>query len=105
MKFDYKKLAARFAGRPDELMFTAVAGAAINTNIAVTGATANGQTASIGLKDGLLAVLEFQDTAGATQGLVADRVNEASITSAGNIQLTTTNTTGHGLLVIWLKRR
>lgn len=106
-KFDYRKLAARIAGKPPELMFSVVAGTTANTNIAVTSphGSASGGSVSIGREDGLLAVLEFQDTAGATVGIVADRVGEASVTSDGNIQLTTTNTTGKGLLVIWLRHR
>lgn len=80
---------------PLDLQFTVVAGAAINTNIAVAG---------IKRGDGLLAVLEFQDTAGVTVGLTANRVAETNITSDGNVQLTTTVTTGKGLLVIWVKR-
>lgn len=94
--FDYKRSASRAAGKPVIPTFTVVAGAAINTNIAVTG---------IKREDGLLAILDFQDTAGATQCILANRVAETSVTSDGNIQLTTTNTTGHGLLVVYLKRR
>lgn len=94
-KYDLKKLAARVAGRPAELMFTVVAGAAADTDIAISGIT---------LRDGLVAVLEFQPpTAASGDGLVADRVGEAAITSDGNIQLDTTATTGNQLLVVWYK--
>src|SRR4051812_24846838 len=96
-KLDWQRfMSSRASGRMPELMFTVVAGTTSATNIAVAG---------IRIHDGLVAVLEFQDTACATVGGVADRVGGASITSAGNIQLTTPTTTGHGLVVVWMKRR
>lgn len=65
-----------------------VAGAAANTNIAVAG---------IGLKDEITSVMEV-DFAGSA---INDRTSEASVTSAGNIQLSTTDTTGKTLLVAY----
>lgn len=104
-KIDWKRLARAAVGRPPELMFSVVAGTTANTNIALTGKDSTGSNVSIGLKDGLVAVLQFQDTAGVTACVTADLVAETSVTSAGNIQLTTTNTTNKGLLVIWYRRR
>lgn len=66
-----------------------VNGAAAATNIAVPG---------IAVGDVLLAVLH-QDTGGLFE---ADRSTEAAITSAGNVQLAATNTTGDKLVVLWL---
>ena len=90
-----------FAGSPPEgkaltdllgelqgLKASAAAGAAVDTNIAVTG---------IALDDTLVAVIEI-DIAG---DAVAIRTAEAAITSAGNIQLDTTNTTASHLLILW----
>lgn len=91
-KVDIKRFAARFAGRPVIPNWTVVAGAAANTNIAVSG---------INVEDGLVAVLAF-DFGGTA---IVDRVSEATVTSAGNIQLSTTNTTGKVLLVNWVKVR
>jgi hypothetical protein len=105
-KMNFLKRAQRASGKPMELMFSVVAGAAINTNIAVSAVSGvTGATETIKRGDGLLAVIDFQDTAGGTAGVVGDRVGETSITSDGNIQLTTTNTTNHGLLVIWQRNR
>lgn len=65
-----------------------VAGTTADTNIAVAGITKD---------DVLIEVLEI-DIAG---NGVADRTAEASITSAGNIQLGTTDTTASHLVVKW----
>ena len=73
------------------IKFNAAAGAATDTNIAVSG---------IAVEDTLVGVLEI-DIAG---DAVADRLSESSITSAGNIQLTTTTTTGSFLLIIWMDK-
>ncbi len=70
-----------------------VAGAAADTNIAIAG---------IKTGDKLVSVLQVEPDNGATGTMLTDRTGEASITSDGNIQLTTTNTTGKQLLVIWL---
>ncbi len=72
------------------LKCTLVAGAAANADIAVTG---------IAVEDTIIGVIHLEGTA--TYAAPADRLSEASITSAGNIQLTTTNTTGDFLLLLW----
>lgn len=77
------------------LTFTSVAGAGTATNIAVSG---------IATEDTLLAVIHFQTTT-YTPSTILNLVAEATITSAGNIQLSSTNTTGGRLLVIWLNKR
>lgn len=75
------------------LRFTLVAGAAAATNIAVAG---------IAVADTLVSVLRFDvDT---TLRDITDVTSEAAIRSAGNIQLTTTVTTGDKLLVIWIDK-
>lgn len=85
------------AGRPETPKVSVVNGAAANTNIAISG---------ISLHDRLIEVVEYQPpTAGSGSTIVGDRTAEASITSAGNIQLSTTDTTGNQLLVRWRKRR
>lgn len=76
------------------LSVNVVAGAAINTNIAIAG---------IATADTLLAVIQFDISTGTVVDVI-DRKSEASITSAGNIQLTTTNTTGDKLLVAWFNK-
>lgn len=63
-----------------------VSGAAAATNIALTG-VAPGDT--------LGSVLMFAG------GVPSDVTSEAAITSAGNIQLSTTNSTGNTLVVEW----
>ena len=78
--------------------FTVVNGAAANTNIAVSG---------INTQDKLMAVvkLDFTLTEGAPNTRTweaSDLTSEASITSNGNIQLSTTNTTAEILLVFWI---
>lgn len=78
----------------NEIKVGFAAGAAAATNIPIAG---------IEPGDRLLTVLEVQPpTAGAGNTIVAERIGEASITSAGNIQLTTTDTTGNQLLVLYL---
>ena len=93
-KLDIRKLARHFAGRTPELMVTVIPGAAASTNIAVAGIT---------LRDGLLAVVQVEDTAGVADGVIAELVSEASITSDGNIQLSSTDTSAGGLLILWWK--
>lgn len=79
------------------LKITVVAGAAADTNIAISG---------IKTEDTLLAVLEIQPpTAASGDTIKGDRTSEASITSDGNIQLTTTDTTGNQLLVVWWDKK
>ena len=75
------------------LKVNVVAGAAINTNIAIAG---------IATADKLVAVLQVEPDNGTTATMLTNRTSEASITSAGNLQLTTTSTTGKQLLVLWL---
>ena len=65
-----------------------LAGAAATTNIALTGATTADTLGSV-----------IHNTA----GTLADVTSEASITSDGNIQLSTTDTTGDQLVVEWYK--
>lgn len=74
------------------LKVTVVAGAAAVTDIAVAG---------ILTTDTLVAVLHEDGTSGVTQ---SNLVSEASITSAGNIQLATTATTGDKLVVYWFDK-
>lgn len=76
----------------DEIKVKVAAGAAINTNIPIPG---------IEPGDQLVGVIQFTETTGNFTG-AEDRLAEAKITSAGNIQLTTTDTTGTTLLVIYL---
>lgn len=68
-----------------------LSGAAAVTNIAVSG---------IATADVLVAVLQF-DVSGGNVVNVIDRLSEASVTSAGNIQLATTDTTGDKLVLIY----
>lgn len=82
-----------------KLKSNVVAGTTATTNIAISG---------IATTDRLVAVVRFNveaDTGDNASGDkvadVSDLLSEASITSAGNIQLSTTNTTGDKLLVIW----
>lgn len=69
-----------------------VAGTTAATNIAVTGIT---------LQDRLVAVVRLDRDGTAANINISDVQSEASITSNGNIQLSTTNTTGDSLLVMW----
>ena len=74
------------------LKVSVVTGAAAVTNIAVTG---------IATEDTILAVVGV-DGDNATLALtVIDVTGEASITSAGNIQCATTNTSTNRLIVFW----
>jgi hypothetical protein len=69
-----------------------VAGAAANANIAVTGITINDQ---------LVSVVRLDRDATAANINLSDVRAQTLITSDGNIQLSTTNTTGDTLLVQW----
>jgi len=96
-KGNLDKLARRVAGNPAELCVNVVSGAGSATNIAISGIERN---------DLLVSVLELQPpTAASGNAVKGDRTAEASITSSGNIQLSTTSTTGNQLLVIWYKVR
>lgn len=75
------------------LKLSIVDGAAAATNIAITG---------IATEDLLVAVIE--STTKASIASRADRLSDASITSAGNIQLATTNSTSNQLEVWWVDR-
>ncbi len=77
------------------LRVSVVAGADDDVNIAVTG---------IATEDTLLSVLQVEPDNGSGGTMLTDRTGESSITSAGNIQLTTTDTTGKQLLVIWYNK-
>jgi hypothetical protein len=75
------------------LKLSVVAGAAINTNMAVTG---------IAVEDQILAAWAVQPpTATSGNTFATDLFAEINITSAGNVQCTTTNTTGNQVLVLW----
>jgi len=71
--------------------FTPVAGATAATNIPVT---------DIATEDTLVGVLSVDFAGGAIANLIA----EASITSAGNIQCATTDTSAAKLIVVWLNK-
>lgn len=77
------------------LKITSVAGAGTATNIAVAG---------IATEDTLVAVIHFQTTT-YTPGTILNLVAEAAITSAGNIQLSSTSTSGGRLLVVWFDKQ
>lgn len=75
------------------LKVVVVAGTTAAANIAVSG---------IATTDKIVAVVRVDLDATAANIDVDDLTSEASITSAGNIQLSTTNTTGDKLIVFWL---
>ncbi len=75
------------------LKVVVVAGTTAAANIAVSG---------IATTDKIVAVVRVDLDAAAANIDVDDLTSEASITSAGNIQLSTTNTTGDKLIVFWL---
>jgi len=72
------------------LQFSLLDGTTAVTNIAVTG---------IATDDTLIACLHISTAA--SIATMADILSEVEITSAGNIQLATTNTTSDQLLLIW----
>ena len=74
------------------LKSSVVAGAAATTNIAISG---------IETTDKIVSVVRLDRDATAANINISDVTSEASITSNGNIQLSTTNTTGDALLVLW----
>ena len=78
--------------------FTVVNGANINTDIMVSGITTPDKIVSVVKLDFTLS----EGTPNTRTWQAADLSGEASITSAGNIQMGTTDTTGEVLLVLWL---
>ncbi len=74
------------------LKFEVLAGAATDTNIAVTG---------IAIDDTILKCLMVEPDDGTTSTMLTDVTSETNITSAGNIQLDTTTTTGKQLLLVY----
>lgn len=74
------------------LTTTLVAGTTATTNIAVTGIATEDTLQSVLMQDG-------------TTKAVTNVSSEASITSAGNIQLATTDSTGNTLIVNWYNKR
>ncbi len=70
----------------------------------VNGTTATTNIAVSGIKttDRLVAVIGFDPDNATPASQVQNFSSEASITSDGNIQLSTTNSTGFDLLVMWL---
>jgi predicted benzoate:H+ symporter BenE len=76
------------------LKLAIVNGANINTNIAIAG---------ILREDTLVFVVRFP--AAYAVANITSHLTETSITSDGNIQLTTTNTTGDRLIVGWYDKR
>ena len=94
----HSRLAGQLAGSTHNILqelqglrISVVGGAAANTNIAVAGIAEN---------DTLLSVVRFDRNATAANITLADVSGIASITSAGNIQLTAA-TTGDSLIVFW----
>lgn len=83
----WNSLAARAAGKPAVLKQVIVAGAAADTNIAITGIKKN--------EDQLVSVIEVPASAA-----LVDRTATTSITSDGNIQCTA-STAGNQLIVTY----
>ena len=80
------------------LKFTVVSGTTSATNIAVSGIATTDKFVSVVKLDFTLS----EGTPNTRTWEASDLTSEASITSAGNIQLSTTNTSGEVLLVLWL---
>ncbi len=80
------------------LKFTVVNGAAAGNNIAVAGIKTGDRLVSVVKLDFTLS----EGTPNTRTWEASDLTSEASIPSDGNIQLSTTNTTGEVLLVLWL---
>lgn len=72
-----------------------VAGAGVDTNIAIAG---------IALEDTILLVMRLNRDGTAGNIDISDVTSEASITSAGNIQLNATDTSGDSLLVFFFNK-
>lgn len=78
--------------------FTVVNGTTAATNIAISGIATTDKIVSV-------VKLDFTLTEGTPNTRAwdaSDLTSEASVTSAGNIQLSTTDTSGEILLVLWL---
>ena len=78
--------------------FTVVNGTTAATNIALSGIATTDKIAGV-------VKLDFTLTEGTPNTRAwdaSDLTSEASVTSAGNIQLSTTDTSGEILLVLWL---
>ncbi len=73
------------------LQIDLLSGTTATTNIAVSG---------IATTDTIVACLHISTAA--TIGTIADILSEVSITSAGNIQLSSTNTTSDQLMLFWI---
>lgn len=83
------------AGKPANLKFSVVAGAAAGTNISLSGFKRG--------RDQVLSILHFNVTAGDID-VLSDKTSELQAGSTvSTIQLATTDTTGDQLLVIWLR--
>ncbi|MCH7625633.1 MAG: hypothetical protein IIC83_06890 [Chloroflexi bacterium] len=80
------------------LKFTVVNGAAANADIAIAGIAAADKIVGVAKLDFTLS----EGTPNTRTWEASDLTSEASVTSAGNIQLSTTNTTSEVLLVLWL---
>ena len=78
------------------LQVAVVAGAAADTNIAVTG---------IATEDTILACVRLNRDATAANIDADNLTAECLITSAGNIQMDTTTTTGDKLIVFWYDKQ
>ena len=78
--------------------FTVVNGTTATTNIAISGIAATDKIASVVKLDFTLS----EGTPNTRTWEASDLTSEASVTSAGNIQLSTTDTSGEILLVLWL---
>lgn len=95
IKLAVRRLAARQPGRTPILRVSVVAGAAADTNIAISG---------IERDDVILSALQVEPDNGTAATMLTDITSEVAITSAGNIQVDTTVTTGKQILVIWLQK-
>ncbi len=80
------------------LKFTVVNGAAANADIAIAGIAAADKIVGVAKLDFTLS----EGTPNTRTWEASDLTSEASVTSASNIQLSTTNTTSEVLLVLWL---
>ncbi len=77
----------------DDLKQQVAIGNTANTDIALAGATLAGTT--------IVSVLEYDPNGGGGgKGTWVERTSEAVMTSDGNMQLNTTDTTGHDLVVL-----
>lgn len=86
------RLRSRLAGGGVELRYAVVAGAAAGTNIAVSG---------IRRRDEVLLAVAVEPPTSTAGNALDDVGDEVTIPSDGYIQLSTTNTTGKQILVLW----